>query len=165
MRSNLFFSERAYRQRIKSPIEFAVEIVRGLEGLVGTARLGEDLATLGQNVVEPPTSRGWAGGRDWINRFTLLGRGNLVLALLSNSKPYESRLDPLAVATKHGHATPERAAQFLLDVFLQGDLHDDVREAIESTAREPAAAPGMDLSQRLRLVAHLVLSLPEFQLS
>ena len=49
LRSNLFFSPAAYRQRIKSPVEFAVGIVRGLEGIDSRrVPLGHDLAALGQ---------------------------------------------------------------------------------------------------------------------
>src|SRR5262249_54194181 len=36
LRSNLFFSEQVYRTRIKSPVDFALGIVRGLEGRIGT---------------------------------------------------------------------------------------------------------------------------------
>ena len=40
LRSNLFFSADAYRQRIKSPVEFAVGIARGLGDLVPTGPAG-----------------------------------------------------------------------------------------------------------------------------
>ncbi|MFH1921492.1 MAG: DUF1800 family protein, partial [Planctomycetota bacterium] len=63
LRSNLFFSPPAYRQRIKCPVEFALGIVKGLEGMIPTARLGSDLAALGQNLYHPPTAGGWEGGR------------------------------------------------------------------------------------------------------
>ena len=37
LRSNLFFSERAYRCKIKSPVELAPGMIVGLEGLIPTA--------------------------------------------------------------------------------------------------------------------------------
>ena len=161
LRSNLFFSPAAYRQRVKCPVEFALGIIRGLEATVPTARLGSDLAMLGQNLYHPPTVKGWEGGRYWINATTMVGRSNLAVALLSGSEPYGDKLDPLAVAGRYGHATPESAAQFLLDLFLQGDLEAGARDALLKTV---AGSEG-DASQRLRRFAHGVVTLPEFQLA
>jgi len=161
LRSNLFFSPVAYRQRIKCPVEFAVGIVRGLEGLVPTARLGSDLAELGQNLYHPPTVKGWEGGRYWINNAMLIGRSNLALALIAGSKPYDDKLDPLAVAGKHGHSSPEAAARFLLDLFLQGDLEAGVAEELMKIVSSSEGNP----SQRVRRFAHAVITLPEFHLA
>src|SRR5262249_21209904 len=36
LRSNVFFSTQAYRSRVKSPVDFAVGVVRALEGNVST---------------------------------------------------------------------------------------------------------------------------------
>ena len=165
LRSNLFFSPAAYRQRIKGPVEFALGIIRGLEGAVSTTQLGEDLAAVGQNLYYPPTVNGWPGGRHWINPFTVLGRSNLALALVAGSEPYGEKLDPLAVAKKHGHSTPDAAAAFLVDLFLQGDVEPNVRETLLETAGRPAAPAGDDPAQQLRRLAHAVLTLPEFQMA
>ena len=165
LRSNLFFSPAAYRRRIKSPVEFALGIIRGLEGSVSTARLGQDLAALGQNLYNPPTVKGWPGGRHWINNATLLGRSNLALALVSGLKPYGNKLDPLAVAEKHGFKAPESTPRFLLDLFLQGDVGDDVRQALLETASPAESAAGDNPSRQARRFAHGVTTLPEFQLA
>ncbi|MBN1509699.1 MAG: DUF1800 domain-containing protein, partial [Sedimentisphaerales bacterium] len=98
LRSNLFFSQGSYRQRIKSPVEFAVGLVRAMEGMVSTTQLAQDLAGLGQDLCHPPTVRGWKGGRYWINAATLAGRANLAAALLRGEEPYGDRLDPQAIA-------------------------------------------------------------------
>ncbi len=161
LRSNLFFSGQVYRRRVKSPVEFALGIVRGLEGLVPTTRLGHDLAALGQHLGQPPTIKGWEGGTAWINRATIIGRSNLATALLAGGDPYGNKLDPLAVATKHERSTPEAAGRFLLDLFLQGDLPDDV----SSSLLKIATAGEGDLRQRLRRLAHALITLPEYQLA
>jgi uncharacterized protein (DUF1800 family) len=160
LRSNLFYSPAAYRQRIKCPVEFALGIARPLEAMIPTTRLGSDLARLGQNLYHPPTVNGWAGGRYWITGTTLVGRSNLALALVSGSDVYGGKLDPLAVAAKHGHQTPEAAAPFLIDLFLQNDLDDTVRDAL----LQSLAAEG-NPSERLRRFTHTLLTLPEFQLA
>ncbi len=137
LRSNLFFSAAAYRQRMKSPVEFSLGIVKGLEGTVSTPPLAEALARLGQNLLHPPTAKGWLGGQNWINHATLAGRHNLAAALLKSDGPFGGKLNPAAVAGKHGSG-----ARFFLDLFLQGDA-------------EPTAANN----------AYAVLTLPEFQLA
>ncbi len=164
LRSNLFFSPVAYRRRVKCPVEFALGIIKGLEGMAATARLGSDLAALGQNLYRPPTVKGWQGGRNWINSSTMIGRSNLALALVSGAGPYGNKLDPLAVARKHGKPDAKSACPFLLDLFLQGDVDPKVRETLlASTAESPPA--GDNPSQRLRRFVHTILTLPEFQLA
>ena len=55
LRSNLFFSTEAYRQKVRSPVELALGIIRPLEGRTGTVQLAADLSKLGQELYEPPT--------------------------------------------------------------------------------------------------------------
>ncbi len=165
LRSNLFFSRTAYRRRIKSPIEFALSIVQALEGVVSTTQLAEDLAGLGQNLYNPPTANGWAGGRYWIDSATLVGRRNLALALLQGSGPYGDKLNPRALANKYGYSTIKSARQLLLDLFLQNDLASDVHETILKTAQAASGNNSDDEDAKLRLFAHTVVTLPEFQLA
>lgn len=162
LRSNLFFSPAAYRQRVKCPVEFALGIIVGLERLVPTERLGLDLATLGQNLYNPPTSRGWPGGRHWLTPATMIGRGKLARALLAAGGPYGGRLDPAAVARRHGHSKPEQAAQFLLDLFADGDVPAAVRNDLLAMATSSGSER---TAGRLRGIAHAVVMLPEFQLA
>ncbi|MEN6495179.1 MAG: DUF1800 domain-containing protein [Thermoguttaceae bacterium] len=159
LRSNLFFSATAYRQRIKSPVEYALGIVKGLDGLVPTAPLGEHLASLGQNLCYPPTVNGWEGGRAWINRATLVGRANLAQALLAGADPYGDALNPKTAAEKLGRTDPETAGRWLLDVFLQGDVSPGVVERLQQGAASGEAVP------RLQRFAHALVALPEYQLA
>jgi uncharacterized protein (DUF1800 family) len=160
LRSNLFFSETAYRRRVKSPIEYALGIIRALETTVSTVRLGLHLSELGQNLLYPPTVRGWEGGRHWLNSLTLVGRSNLATALLAAEGPYGGKLDPAAVAGRHNRSAPKPAAEFVVDLFLQGDLGPKVREAL----LKAIPSSGGDASKWLRPFVHGVVTLPEFQL-
>jgi len=161
LRSNLFFSDAAYRRRVKGPVEYAVGIVRAMERLVPTQRLGADLAALGQNLYHPPTTLGWRGGRHWINEATLLGRSKVARALLAPSGPYGGKLDPAALAAGHGFGSPEAAGPFLLDLLLGGDVLQSVRTKVLQTP--PVAGKGAPA--RIRAIAHAVLTLPEFHLA
>jgi uncharacterized protein (DUF1800 family) len=159
LRSNLFFS--ACRQKIKSPVQFAVGLVRELEGTVGTVRLASDLAGLGQDLFQPPTLKGWAGGQHWINRFTLLGRAKLAEELLHASGPYAAKLDPAAIASKYGQSAPEAASRFLLDLFFQGGLPEKTRQALLA-GQAPGLAQALD---SLRRFGALLAALPESNLA
>jgi uncharacterized protein (DUF1800 family) len=159
LRSNLFFSPAAYRQRVKSPVEFALGIIRGMEAMVPTQPLAHDLGELGQTLGQPPTTHGWAGGRSWINRFTLVGRNNLAVALLAESGPYGGKLNPTEITARHGASSPDAAARLLIDLYTQGNLPDGVRQTVLKTAAESG-----EPAQNLRRAAHLLVTLPEFQL-
>ena len=165
LRSNLFFSQRSYRQRIKSPVEFALGVVRALEGMVSTTQLVQTVADLGEDLCHPPTIKGWKGGRYWINTVTLAGRSNLVRAILQGEEPYGGKLDPWAVARKYGHATPESAARFLVELFLQGDVEPAIRDALSQDM--PAAGTGSDGERgiALRRLAQAIAALPEYHLA
>ena len=163
LRSNLFFSAEAYRQKVRSPVELALGIIRPLEGRTGTVRLAADLAGLGQELYEPPTIQGWAGGLAWINPLTTLGRAKLAEALLAESGSYEGKLDPGAVAKRHGRATKDGGRQFLVELYLQGDLG---AEALGALSAGPSATGPVDTrAADPRQIAARLASLPEFQLA
>ena len=42
------------------------------------------------------TLNGWAGGRYWINKLTVVGRSNLAFELLAGKGSYGNKLDPWA---------------------------------------------------------------------
>ncbi len=102
LRSNLFFSPRAYRRRVKSPVEYSLSLVRALGDNVATLPLGAALAQLGQDLYDPPTVSGWVGGTHWINAATMLARAQLADSMLASKGPYGGTLVPADVATQHG---------------------------------------------------------------
>jgi len=169
LRSNLFFAKETYRSKIKSPVEFATGIVRGLEGTAGALPLAEALEGLGQVLFAPPSVKGWDGGQAWLNAQTLLGRNNLALALTSTEDTrFGSRCDPAVALAKHNG----EIVDFLLGVFLQGDVQPaacdkllDYLKAAKSVKYPAYWSVGDVSNHRVRAVAHLVLTLPEFQLN
>lgn len=164
LRSNLFFSAAAYRHRVKSPVEYAIGIVRGMEALVNPEPLGHELAQLGQDLCHPPTVRGWVGGTAWISEATLIRRSNLAAALFSASGPYGAKLDPENVARAHGHRQPDAAARFLIDLYLQGDVAPQVSEELLRGVSGPGSSRS-EPGQALRHLACTLATLPEFQLA
>src|SRR5262249_12972348 len=180
LRSNLFFAPQAYRSRIKGPVDFALGIVRGLEGHLldarnrgfGTNALGTVLEELGQNVFHPPSVKGWDGGPVWLNGQTLLTRQNLALALCSTEDlRFGHRTDPADLAWKHGKKSDAEQVDFFLTLFLQNDVPASSRERLLDYQRHaheqkvPAYwSAEYATDRRVRSLCHLVLTLPEFQL-
>jgi uncharacterized protein (DUF1800 family) len=172
LKSNLFFSPLVYRTRIKSPVDFALGIVRALEGRIGTSLLANVLSELGQNIFFPPNVKGWDGGQTWLNGQTLLFRQNLALALTSTEDPrFGSRTDPAALARKHRKTDDEALVDFFLRLFLQGDVAQESRTKLieylgkaRKSARPVYWTDEDAADHRVRTLCHLVLTLPEFQL-
>jgi uncharacterized protein (DUF1800 family) len=172
LRSDLFFSPAAYRTKIKSPVEFAIGIVRGLEGTAGALPLAGAIEELGQVLFAPPSVKGWDGGPAWLNAQTLLGRNNLALALTSTEDSrFANRCDPALALAKSGAKTDAEVVRYLLDVFLQLDVPEATRHKLTDYLAQakgvkyPVYWSTDDMTNhRLRAVAHLVLTLPEFQL-
>ncbi|HZU34942.1 MAG TPA: DUF1800 family protein, partial [Gemmataceae bacterium] len=173
LRSNRFFSGQVYRTRIKSPVDFAVGIVRGLEGRIGTTALATALEELGQNLFYPPSVKGWDGGPAWLNGQTLLSRQNLALALTSTEdNRFGRRTDPAALLRKHHIRGDSAEVEFFLSLFLAGDVADDARARLSAyqaqAHKQPVPVYWTEedaADHRVRALCHLVLTLPEFQLS
>ncbi|HZV05229.1 MAG TPA: DUF1800 domain-containing protein, partial [Gemmataceae bacterium] len=166
--SNLFFSSQVYRTRIKSPVDFLLNIVRGLEGKIGTTALAQSLEQLGQNLFSPPSVKGWDGGRSWLNGQTLLFRQNLALALTSTEDArFGRRCDPGALARKYDKKTDTELVDFFLRVFLQGDVSAEERARLLDYQQHAHKLPAPVFwteqevaDHRVRSLCHLVLTLP-----
>jgi len=171
--SNLFFSPLVYRTRIKSPVDFVLNIVRGLEGKIGATALALSLEQLGQNLFSPPSVKGWDGGKSWLNGQTLLFRQNLALALTSTADArFGRRCDPAALAHKYNKETDSEQVDFFLRLFLHGDVSAQTRTRLLDFQQHAHKLPApvywteQDAADhRIRSLCHLVLTLPEFQLN
>jgi len=108
--SRLFYSEHAFRQRVKAPVEYVLGAVRAVyhrtseeQGLPQQVLVGR-LARMGQTLFAPPNVKGWPGGPSWLNTSTVLERDNFAGALAmgtlwSNPSPApESRTATASVA-------------------------------------------------------------------
>jgi hypothetical protein len=89
--SRHFFSDYAFRQRIKSPVEFVLGAVRSVyrdsdaKGAKRRPLTQQDLVrhidAMGQLLFAPPNVKGWRGAKAWLNTATMLARDNFAQAL------------------------------------------------------------------------------------
>jgi uncharacterized protein (DUF1800 family) len=167
LRSNVFFSERAYRALVKSPVEFVV----GTHQLFGIAPVGvKELAALramGQTLFYPPNVKGWDGGSAWLNSQTMLTRENFANAVAQN--PMMTQTADWLVATLRT-MDPSRIAGMLTDALLQGDVSPASRAqliAYLGGAGQAALAQlsGENVDERVRAAAYLTMAMPAYQLA
>ena len=95
LRSNVFYSGRAYRSLVRSPIELAIATHR----MLGATQLGlpvlYSVAAMGQAVMQPPNVSGWPGGAMWLNSNSILQRLNFLNRVVFTRPP---KTPPPAVA-------------------------------------------------------------------
>ncbi len=162
LRSNVFFSPTAYRQKISSPIDLTVGTVRRLEGTrVSPVALAEVCGKLGQTLFHPPNVAGWEEGKAWVNSSTLLGRSNFAQAITaSRAGPFAGRTDPAALAAKYGATSDAEVVQFFLELLVDGDVPAETRKQLAQSLSISSDAR----SDRIRRLVQLILSLPEYNL-
>jgi len=79
-----FYSQASYGGHIKGPVEHAVTMMKqlGVEELPGVPDFNQMTIAMGQNLLNPPSVAGWAGGRAWITPNLLIARGNVARDVL-----------------------------------------------------------------------------------
>ncbi len=149
LESKEFWSDGAYRAKVKTPFEMIVSAVRALDAEVDYGfPLANQIAQLGQPLYRKSEPTGYSSANaEWVNSAALLARMNFALNLAQNRiagvKVDTSRLpqDPLVVAK----------------AVLFEDVSPETRAAIEKALAEnktPVTAA---------LLAGLVLGSPDFQ--
>lgn len=175
--SELFYSPSVWRTQIKSPVQLVVGTVRLLGLRVPAGLLAQQMRELGQDLLDPPSVKGWDEGEAWINSNTLLRRYHLLTTLWAKalvpggdaadrdpvqtvgdrrSEEVSNRLAHLV--TKEVSVEPELVVDTLLWQLLPISVPMAVRQALVEQAR---TVPSRD---RARVVAHLIVSMPEYQL-
>lgn len=146
LRSNVFYSARAYRALPKSPIEFAVGLLRYVGDTSVPPGLPDALRRMGQEPLAPPSVKGWDGGPAWINTTTLLARFNFVNALVATSRPAAGAIPaaalsgapnvaPDAIVSAAGGLDPARIVDAIVTSALQDDVTGDVRATLVAFLR------------------------------
>jgi uncharacterized protein (DUF1800 family) len=166
LRAPEFQSEQAYRARIKSPVEFVIGTLKAL----GAETLPPDttgaLRRMGQDLLNPPSVKGWDGGPSWINATTLLERANFAHRVASGRGGGQAPafVDPDAIAARH--PTPEAWIDYWVERLLDGELPPSAHAALQAYVRDGAAASGDTLADmKVRGLLHLVLASPYYQLN
>ncbi|HTS16687.1 MAG TPA: DUF1800 domain-containing protein [Verrucomicrobiae bacterium] len=178
-RSQAFFSARAFRSQIKSPVQLVVGAARTLGVTVDEHALVMAMRGLGQDLLYPPTVKGWDGGETWINTQTLLLRYNFagylvdgepsappVSAAARKPSPHHFPLDRFGVPKtqleqicgREFDLNPAGLVDALAGRLLYASLDPQGHQWLLEQAQ---ATPTLD---RVSIVAHLIMSMPDYQI-
>jgi uncharacterized protein (DUF1800 family) len=167
LRSEVFYSDRAYRALVKSPVEFVV----GTHQLFGIARVAPaELAALramGQVLFHPPNVKGWDGGAAWINTQTVLTRENFADAVAQNPVTLAD-IPWIAAALRKVDA--RTVARGLTTTMLQGDVSPaavaQLISYLEGAGQSALSAFSLEnADERVRRAAYLTMAMPAYQLA
>lgn len=150
--SRMFFSDEARQSIIKSPVELLLGAVRQLKAKPNLQSLARLSAELGQDIFEPPTVKGWDGGRLWISSTTLIQRANFATALLKSNQLGSISFAGLRV---------EDDVNYLVELLLARDVGPEAVAELRQFAKNQTG----DAETRHRSLAQFVMQMPEYQLT
>jgi uncharacterized protein (DUF1800 family) len=149
--SKEFFSEGAFRAKVKTPLELVVSAARATNAQVDFAiPLANQIAQLGEPLYKKIEPTGYSSANaEWVNSAALLARMNFALALTANRVP-GSKVDAGTFENTFDNSASAVARQVLFHDPTQQTL-----DSIEKALAQKEPAPEM--------VAGLVLGSPDFQ--
>ncbi len=160
LRSQAFFHPAARRSLVKSPVHLVVGALRALGGRPLGQSVAQMTGAMGQRLFEPPSVKGWDGGKAWINTATMIARTNFAARLTGLAgAPVAAGVEPAALARASGASDSEAVADFLIDLLIDGQaplsMRQEIARAVDSASEDEGA----------RLATYLVLVSPEYQLA
>lgn len=169
--SDYFYSAPVRRTQIKSPAQLVVGTARLLGAQLDERALALAMQQLGQHLLHPPNVKGWDGGETWINTQTLLQRYNFAGFLLTGKTAgtgarFRQRLDRFGPPTheltkwypKEACDNPAALVDALVARLLSGPIDAKARQWLIEQAETTR------LAERPVRIAHLILSMPDYQL-
>jgi len=138
-----FWSQDAYRAKLKSPLELVASSVRALNADMDFSfALSRQLEQLGEPLYRKQEPTGYTNaGQEWVNSAALLGRMNFGIALAANRIPGVK----VSVARFDDDENPDSIARAL----LLTDLSDEARAAIGAALNSPSGATVQTLDENI----------------
>ena len=175
LQSELFFSEKTLRAQVKSPVQLVIGTVRAVGADVPEQALLRAMDLMGQALLYPPNVGGWPKGKGWINTATVLVRYNFSNLLLNGAMPgVGGRRQNAARVDQFVDVSTVRTAGDVLDQLvdrliqapLEGRRRWGLLRAFGTNKEDtPIVADGAAFQQQLRSAVHLIMSMPEYQLT
>ncbi len=185
-----FFSEKAYRARVKSPAEFVIGAVRAM-GLTPTmpllAIMEQAMTVMGQTPLDPPNVAGWPGDKAssaWLSTQAWISRVNFINLLLGAAtgalknrtvapSSGDSALQSIISAQRLGK--PEDVLNYFVGLLFDNHLANDRHAILLDALNSPVAnesGPALSLAGGAKIPAtsvrqalYLLMSMPEFHMN
>jgi uncharacterized protein (DUF1800 family) len=164
-----FYSQAAFRSKVKSPLELVASSLRALDGQTDAGvPLLQMIARMGQPMFQYQAPTGFPDrASTWINPGSLLTRINFAAGLAANRIP-GTAID-WNQATPRGGAETNAPLETILDNLARrlfgGELSAQTRQAILAKVGEGSGASSdrQETPREISLMAGLVMASPEFQ--
>lgn len=169
--SNAFYSNAAYRSKVKSPFEVVVSALRAMNAAPDeTARTAQAIALLGQPVYGHQAPNGYPEtGEAWMNAGAILNRINFGIAAASNRIP-GADVDAIPTLAALSTASREKQVDAVASLMLGGSISPETRAILISgenpllaMADEGAMGHRQNQLTGIAQVVGLALGSPEFQ--
>ncbi|GHO49466.1 DUF1800 domain-containing protein [Ktedonospora formicarum] len=177
-----FSSEKAYRSRLKSPVEFTVGAYRALGVNGGGKGLPAITVNMGQELFDPPNVSGWPGDKvssAWLNSGTWMTRLNYINMLLSGPQKGAKKINPGTIdlqdiINKQKIDSPEHFVAYFTGFLLDGNLPQERKDALTNYLTTTKASGKGNItfsggkSYPLNSVCgtlYLLMTSPEYQLN
>jgi uncharacterized protein (DUF1800 family) len=176
LRSNVFYSARAYRSLVKSPIDLVVGAMHTVGVSASTPRIIGAMSSMNQIPMRPPNVAGWPGGSQWLNQGTILARLNFLNQLVSfrgdagapaSASAMQGPTDWIAgVKITDAGSVLER----VLALTVQGDATQEQRHSILAYLQTDSVGNlvelnGENIDEKVRGAMSLAMALPAYQLA
>ena len=166
--SEEFYTQQAYRSKIKSPAELIAGTIRalGIESTV-TYQVRKYMGPMGQELFNPFDVSGWPENEEWINSSTLLNRLNFVNAVAEGNRRHFDYDLVNMIDLKTVNETKDVIDHFV-DILLDGEISEEEKGIY--IAYLDGLLKGEDLQtgltkDRLASLVYLVMSSPDYQLA
>lgn len=171
--SEMFFSDWAYRSKIKSPIELVVGATVAVGGKANMKFLRDTTTLMGQNILFPPNVKGWDGQEVWINSTTVLLRFNFGLSLSTQHADEFVRRSKIESGLLEAKATTgEQVIDYFARLLLDGQVSQKMRSELAdyltlaaNGKKQPFILKDDKPNDKVRGLMHLMMSTPEYQLA
>lgn len=182
LRSNVFYSERAYRSLVKSPLDLVVGALKTLGVTSSTPRIIAAMGTMDQVPMRPPNVAGWPGGAQWLNQGTLLARLNFLNQMVSFHRDANAMqpaavmaamppmADPMTWISGVAMNDPGAVTERMLSLSVQDDATEEQRQSImiylqTDSVGNPVELNMENIDEKVRGAMSLAMALPAFQLA
>ena len=167
-----FFKEAQF-QRVKSPVELVVGVLKLVDTNLfpDTNMMSYPTATsvMGQQLLNPPTVEGWHTGKEWIDGGTLNERVNFAVNLVADTtKPgVQAIIDQLEM--DGGALAPSEFVDRCLDLVGPLEASEETREALLRYAESggdldmTSAGDGESARERIVRMLQLIVASREYQ--
>jgi len=168
-----FMSEKSFHAKIKSPAELVVGSIKTLQVQNLDGDLTASMSRMGQGLFEPPTVKGWDGGRAWISTNTMMERFNFATRITQQKfDAIEGYIKPGQLVAKQGLTDARGMVDYFVNLLLDGDMPASARDELvkyvsSDFGGKPIAAMPDDklLDAKLRGLVHLIMTMPTYQLA